>query len=54
MQIADPSPANDIPLLEVENLSIAFGGTTIVNNVSFSLGQGETLGIVGDRAAESR
>ncbi|HQZ11884.1 MAG TPA: ABC transporter ATP-binding protein [Devosia sp.] len=48
MQIADPSPANDIPLLEVENLSIAFGGTTIVNNVSFSLGQGETLGIVGE------
>jgi oligopeptide/dipeptide ABC transporter ATP-binding protein len=48
MPIADPSPPTETPLLEVENLGIAFGGTRIVTDVSFSLAQGETLGIVGE------
>ena len=43
------SPAElNSPLLEVRNLSIAFGGKTVVHSISFSLGRGETLGLVGE------
>ena len=35
-------------ILEVSNLSVAFDGTTAVENVSFTLGRGRTLGIVGE------
>ena len=38
-----PSP----PLLGVDNLSKAFGGLVVINKLSFSLGEGETLGIIG-------
>ncbi|RYE08667.1 MAG: ABC transporter ATP-binding protein [Hyphomicrobiales bacterium] len=38
----------ETPLLEVENLRVTFGSTTIVRDVSFSLRPGETLGIVGE------
>ena len=38
---------NDI-LLQVRDLSIAFGGRTVVENVSYTLGRGRTLGIVGE------
>jgi oligopeptide/dipeptide ABC transporter ATP-binding protein len=48
MPIADSSPDAGPPLLEVENLRVAFGRTTIVAGVSFALAAGETLGIVGD------
>ncbi len=34
-------------LLEVENLSKAFGGLMAVNRVSFVLNQGEIVGLVG-------
>jgi branched-chain amino acid transport system ATP-binding protein len=34
-------------LLEVENLSKAFGGVLAVNQVSFTLNQGEILGLIG-------
>ncbi|WP_349897133.1 ABC transporter ATP-binding protein [Parafrigoribacterium soli] len=36
------------PLLEVEDLSIAFGARTVVSGVSFSLEAGECLAIVGE------
>ena len=38
---------NDI-LLQVRDLSIAFGGRTVVESVSYTLGRGRTLGIVGE------
>jgi peptide/nickel transport system ATP-binding protein len=48
MQIDARAPAAESPLLEVENLRVSFGKTSIVSGVSFSVGQGETLGIVGE------
>jgi peptide/nickel transport system ATP-binding protein len=36
------------PLLEVNNLTIAFGGRTVVDRISFSIQAGETLGLVGE------
>ncbi len=36
------------PLLEVENLTIAFGSKTVVDKISFTIAQGETLGLVGE------
>lgn len=35
-------------LLEVRNLTIRFGATTVVDNVSFDLDAGERLGIIGE------
>ena len=35
-------------LLEVNNLSICFGNKNVVNDVSFSVRDGEVLGIVGE------
>ncbi|RVV99931.1 ABC transporter ATP-binding protein [Mesobaculum littorinae] len=35
-------------LLEVDDLSIAFGPKSVVQNLSFSVGKGETLAIVGE------
>ena len=36
------------PLLQIKNLSIDFNTTHVVNQISFALQQGETLGIVGE------
>ncbi|MDY0881697.1 ABC transporter ATP-binding protein [Dongia soli] len=36
------------PLLEVDNLSVAFGGKTVVDHVSFTINRGETLALVGE------
>jgi branched-chain amino acid transport system ATP-binding protein len=38
-------------LLEVENVSKAFGGVLAVNRVSFHLSQGEVLGLIGPNGA---
>jgi branched-chain amino acid transport system permease protein len=39
------------PLLEVENLSRAFGGLKAVSEVSFSIAEGEILGVIGPNGA---
>ena len=39
---------NRAPLLEVKNLSIAFGQHAAVRDISFHINQGETLGLVGE------
>jgi branched-chain amino acid transport system permease protein len=39
------------PLLQVEGLSRAFGGLRAVSEVSFSIGEGEILGIIGPNGA---
>lgn len=39
------------PLLEVENLTVRFGGLLALRNVSFSLQEGEILGIIGPNGA---
>ena len=36
------------PLLQIKNLSINFNSTSVVNQISFDLQKGETLGIVGE------
>ena len=36
------------PLLQVRNLSIAFADKTVVDNISFTLAPGESLGLVGE------
>jgi len=40
--------ANPIPLLEVNDLSIAFGPHAAVSSISFAIHPGETLGLVGE------
>ena len=41
--------ARDKPLLDVQNLSVTFGGPTLaVDGVSFQVKAGETLGVVGE------
>ncbi len=36
------------PILTIEDLSISFGDHRAVRNISFSIGEGETLGLVGE------
>ena len=41
----------DTPLVEMRNISLAFGGLHAVDDVSISLGRGEVLGLVGHNGA---
>ncbi len=41
-------PAASLPVLEVQNLCVAFGDLTVLNDVSFKLRRDEVLGIVGE------
>lgn len=40
-----------MPLLEVENISIEFGGLKAVNDVSFNVDRGEIVGLIGPNGA---
>ena len=43
-----PNPFDSTPLLDVQHLSVAFGATPAVDDVSFQIAAGETLGLVGE------
>jgi peptide/nickel transport system ATP-binding protein len=43
-----PQIPRPTPILEIENLTIRFGQHLAVDNLSFTLHQGETLGLVGE------
>jgi simple sugar transport system ATP-binding protein len=45
------APVSDKPLLEVENISIHFGGVQALKNVSLALYPGEVLALAGDNGA---
>ncbi|MEP7083423.1 MAG: ATP-binding cassette domain-containing protein, partial [Betaproteobacteria bacterium] len=36
------------PLLAVEHLSVSFGASRVVDDISFTVGGGETFGLVGE------
>ena len=40
--------------IEVKNLCVAYEGTEMVHDVSFSLGEGEVLSIVGESGSGDR
>ncbi|MFT8244040.1 ABC transporter ATP-binding protein [Roseomonas sp. BN140053] len=43
-----PAAPSSVPVLEVEDLSVAFRGREVVRNISFSVAAGETLALVGE------
>jgi branched-chain amino acid transport system permease protein len=56
MPLSSPPPRHastrtGSPLLEIENLSRAFGGLKAVSEVSFSIAEGEILGVIGPNGA---
>lgn len=59
-RINDSPPANsdvaerrgaDLPMLEARGVTMAFGGLTALNNVSFQLGRSEIIGLIGPNGA---
>ncbi len=51
MQLADSQKNLDRPLLEAKALTRRFGGLVAVNNVSFSVNEGEIFGLIGPNGA---
>jgi len=46
---SSPATGSDaLPILQVEDLSIGFGGREVVHGISFEIAAGETLGLVGE------
>ena len=48
---AEPDPRRqlgELPLLEIDRLSVRFGDSTVVNDVSFSIAAGEKFALVGE------
>jgi ABC-type branched-subunit amino acid transport system ATPase component len=57
-RVVEPAPADRIsgnvasaPLMEVSNLSKHFGGLRAVSSISFTIGQGEIVGVIGPNGA---
>jgi D-xylose transport system ATP-binding protein len=46
-----PLPATDVPLVEMRNIRVAFGGVHAVEDVSIDLHPGEVIGLVGGNGA---
>jgi branched-chain amino acid transport system ATP-binding protein len=49
--LADATPAPAAPLLEVEGLTVRFGGVSAVADVSISVGEGEIFSLIGPNGA---
>ena len=49
--LAPPVPQGDAPVLEVENLTVRFGGLLALSGVSFAIRRGETVSIIGANGA---
>ena len=47
-QSADPAPILSVPILQVQDLSIGFGRCEAVHGISFAIGAGQVLGLVGE------
>ncbi|MDO9396887.1 MAG: ABC transporter ATP-binding protein [Herbiconiux sp.] len=47
----EPTPARPEPILDVQNLTVAYGGVTAVAGVSFHVGPGELVGVIGPNGA---
>jgi branched-chain amino acid transport system ATP-binding protein len=45
------SPPDASPLLEVDDVTLRFGGVTALDGVSFTIGRGEILGLIGPNGA---
>ena len=50
-RITEPVPADDRPALEVDRLTLRFGGLVAVRDVSFAVTPGQILGIIGPNGA---
>ncbi len=52
-QVGEPTPPTDgrTPLLEVDHVTLRFGGVVALNDVNFTLYQGEILGLIGPNGA---
>ncbi|MCM0674425.1 ABC transporter ATP-binding protein [Micromonospora phytophila] len=48
---APPDPAGREPLLEVDHVTLRFGGVVALNDVTFTLYKGEILGLIGPNGA---
>ena len=48
---ADTSVADGQPILEVDNVTLKFGGVTALDGVSFEIRKGEILGLIGPNGA---
>ncbi len=46
-----PAPGGPIALLEVDHVTLAFGGVVALNDVSFTVNKGEILGLIGPNGA---
>lgn len=49
--MSDISPIADLPLLEVDDITLRFGGVTAIGGVSFSVPAGELFAIIGPNGA---
>ncbi|HLG83921.1 MAG TPA: ABC transporter ATP-binding protein [Bradyrhizobium sp.] len=47
-EFATPRPLRSIPLLKVDDLSVAYGSHQVVTDVGFELGRGESLALIGE------